>query len=121
MQGGPWQAAGQWSGENRMQLVVGLLMIKKPKEYRMESKNNETRKMNPLSVAAGLLIGSVAGALTMLLLAPQSGKETRKQVQEKGLELRDRTAAVVKEKVAQVRSSTDKFSQEGRQKAIELK
>ena len=31
-----------------------------------------------------MLIGSLAGAVTMLLLAPQSGEDTRTQIQEKG-------------------------------------
>ena len=38
---------------------------------------------NTLGVLAGMLIGSLAGALTMLLLAPQSGEETRLQIHEK--------------------------------------
>jgi gas vesicle protein len=32
---------------------------------------------NPLNVVVGMLIGALAGAVTMLLLAPQSGKDTR--------------------------------------------
>jgi gas vesicle protein len=38
------------------------------------------------SLAVGILVGGVAGAATALLLAPQSGEDTRKQVQKKALE-----------------------------------
>lgn len=37
-----------------------------------------------VSVLGGLLIGSLAGAIAMLLLAPQSGQETRMMLTEGG-------------------------------------
>jgi gas vesicle protein len=40
----------------------------------------EYHQNNILGVLAGLLIGGLAGAATMLLLAPQSGKDTRMQI-----------------------------------------
>jgi len=73
------------------------------------------------SVLAGLLIGAAAGAAAMLLLAPQSGRDTRKQIREKGIELRDRTTGMVDDAMDQVRSSTSKLTMGGRQKAEELK
>jgi gas vesicle protein len=76
---------------------------------------------NTLGVLAGMLIGSLAGALTMLLLAPQSGEETRMQIQEKAIELRDRTNVLVEDTKAQVRSSTNKMTVVGREKMNELK
>ena len=76
---------------------------------------------NTLSVLTGMLIGSLAGALTMLLLAPQSGEETRLQIQEKAIELRDRTNVLVEDTMAQVRSSTNKITVVGREKMNELK
>jgi gas vesicle protein len=39
---------------------------------------------NILGVLAGLVIGGLAGAATMLLLAPQSGRDTRMQISEGG-------------------------------------
>jgi gas vesicle protein len=39
----------------------------------------------------------------MLLLAPQSGKKTRAQIQQKSLELRDQTAETVEDALAQAR------------------
>ena len=65
---------------------------------------------NTLNVLVGALIGSLAGAVTMLLLAPQSGKDTRTQIQKKGLELRDRTTDMVENTVAQVRSNAHKIT-----------
>ena len=41
---------------------------------------------------AGLLIGALAGAATMLLMAPQSGEATREKIREKTLELKDQVA-----------------------------
>ena len=39
---------------------------------------------------AGLVVGGLVGAAVALLLAPQSGEETREMIQAKGIELRDR-------------------------------
>jgi gas vesicle protein len=63
---------------------------------------------NTLNILLGMLIGSAVGALAMLLLAPQSGKDTRTQIQKKGIELRDRTTEMVEDTVAQVRSNPNK-------------
>src|SRR5436309_525149 len=43
-----------------------------------------------LSFVSGLLLGLVFGALVALALAPQSGRRTRQQVRETGIELRAR-------------------------------
>lgn len=78
------------------------------------------RNDNVLNVFIGVLIGGLAGAVTMLLLAPQSGKDTRIQIQKKGIELRDQTSKMLEDTMAQVRSRVGKFSVEGRMKAEEL-
>jgi gas vesicle protein len=88
-------------------------MINENQEYKYHA--------NPLNVVIGMLIGGLAGAVTMLLLAPQSGKDTRTQIQEKGLELRDRTNEIVEDTLAQVRSSVNKITLDGREKFKELK
>ena len=75
---------------------------------------------NILNVLVGMVIGSLAGAVTMLLLAPQSGKDTRLQIQKKGIELRDRTTKTVEDTMAQVRSNVDKIASSGREKIKEL-
>jgi gas vesicle protein len=83
----------------------------------------EKRTFNnfPLGLILGLLIGGLAGVVTTLLLAPQSGKQTRDQIEGATIELRDRTTRNVKKAVAQVRSGTDKLTAEVQDKADELK
>jgi gas vesicle protein len=39
---------------------------------------------------AGLIVGGLVGAAVALLLAPQSGEETRTMIHDKSIELRDR-------------------------------
>jgi len=75
---------------------------------------------NAKPVLAGLLIGGLAGAGAMLLLAPQSGKETRAQIQQKTMELRERTAETVDDAVSQVKSKTEQVKAGVRGKAGEL-
>jgi len=78
-------------------------MIHENQEYRYPTNNT-------LGVLAGMLIGALAGAVTMLLLAPQSGNDTRRQIQEKGIELRDRTTEMVEDTIAQVRTKANKIT-----------
>lgn len=63
---------------------------------------------NPGYFVAGLLFGSLlgglVGAIMMMLLAPQSGKKTRKQIQRKGRDLREQTAETIEDGVKQVRT-----------------
>jgi gas vesicle protein len=63
---------------------------------------------NASGVLGGLLIGALVGAVAMLLLAPRSGRDTRTQIQKKGVELRDRTTEMVEDTLAQVRSNPSK-------------
>jgi gas vesicle protein len=65
---------------------------------------------NTLNVLVGMVIGGLVGAVAMLLLAPQSGKDTRRQIQEKGIELRDRTTEMVEDTLAQVRTNANKIT-----------
>ena len=69
---------------------------------------------------AGLLVGGLAGAGTMLLLAPQSGKRTRTQIQLKGMELRDQTTEAVEDALKQTRSKARQIRADVRDKADEL-
>jgi len=85
-----------------------------------ENRAIQNHNNNVSGVATGLFIGSLIGAVTMLFLAPQSGKRTRVQVQQKGLELRDKASEVVEDTMAQVRLESKKLSRTGRQKAKKL-
>jgi len=84
-------------------------------------KDHVYYKNGPLNVLFGALIGGLVGAAAMLLFAPQSGKRTRSQIQNKSIELRDRTTKNIKKAISQVRSETDKITTEMKEKAVELK
>ena len=86
-------------------------------EQEIEHKDNGA---NVAPALAGLVIGGLAGAGAALLLAPQSGKETRAQIQQKTVELRDRTTETVEDAVAQVKSKTHEITAGVRGKAEEL-
>ena len=63
-----------------------------------------------LSLVTGLLLGALAGAGVMLLMAPQSGKKTRAKIQHKGQQMRNQTTSAVDGAVAQVRSTARQVS-----------
>jgi len=69
---------------------------------------------------AGLLVGGLAGATAMLLLAPQSGKKTRAQIQQNSIELRDQTVKTVEGAVAQARGKARQITDDVREQAGEL-
>ena len=75
-----------------------------------ENGNGLTSFLAGLMFFAGLLVGGLAGTGTTLLLAPQSGKKTRRQIQRKGRDLRVQTADMIEDRAMQVR---DKASQVG--------
>jgi gas vesicle protein len=69
---------------------------------------------------AGLLVGGLAGAAVSLLMTPQSGKETRGQIQQKGLELRDQAAESVEamgDVAVRIRVKAGQITADLRQKA----
>jgi gas vesicle protein len=66
---------------------------------------NVTVFLAGLLFLAGILLGALAGAAAMLLLAPQSGKKTRRQIRRKGKALRKQTAGAIEDGVAQVRAT----------------
>src|SRR3989304_3474810 len=84
------------------------------------SDKHEPDANHPMGFLAGLLLGSLAGAGAMLLLAPQSGKRTRAHIQLKGMELRDQAAEAMDEAVAQTRVKARQIKTGVREKAEEL-
>ena len=92
----------------------------------MGNHNNEHgyEANHPMGFPAGLLIGSLAGAGAMLgamlLLAPQSGKKTRAEIQQKTMALRDQTVETVEDAVAQARVTARQVTDEVHKQAEEL-
>lgn len=70
--------------------------------YQHQHLGEHTSRVKP--VLSGLLIGGLLGAGTALLFAPKSGERIREDIQNKTIELRDRTTDTVKDKVSQVQS-----------------
>jgi gas vesicle protein len=70
--------------------------------YQHEHLGEHTSRAKP--VLSGLLIGGLIGAGTALLFAPKSGERMRADIQNKTIELRDRTTDTVKDTVSQVKS-----------------
>lgn len=61
------------------------------------------------SVLAGLVVGGLVGAGTMLLLAPQPGAKTRAEVQQGAIHLRDQATVKVKDKITEVKSKANQI------------
>jgi gas vesicle protein len=66
---------------------------------------------------AGLMIGGVVGAAVALLLAPQSGEETRTMIRDKGIELKEQ----VEKTAADARVRAEQLAQEAKLKAEEAR
>lgn len=75
---------------------------------------------NTMSVLIGMVIGSLVGAITMLLFAPQPGEKTRAELQEGALKLRDRTTTTVKDTMTQVKSKANQLKVEMQKKAQDM-
>jgi gas vesicle protein len=90
----------------------------------MERRNPDEERMNKgsggSSLLAGLMIGGLIGAGTMLLLAPQAGRRTREEIQQGALELKDRTTDRVRETASQVRSRAEQVASDVKNKADDL-
>ena len=69
----------------------------------MDNHEHMTNTNHPGSFLAGMLFGGLAGAGAMLLLAPQSGKRTRTQIQRRGTKLKDQATEAVGDAVAETR------------------
>jgi len=56
---------------------------------------------------AGFIIGGLVGAAAALLLAPQSGEETRTMIRDKSIELKDKAAASAEEAYEKASTALD--------------
>jgi gas vesicle protein len=78
-----------------------------------EINEDQIAPNNPLMVFMGVLAGGLVGAVTMTLLAPQSGNATRTQLREKGTDLLNQTNKMVSDKIEQVRSTIKEIGDSG--------
>ena len=62
---------------------------------------------------AGLVMGGVVGASLALLLAPQSGAATRRQIRDKSLELKDQAAEGLAETGQRAQAQVDAWQEKG--------
>lgn len=67
---------------------------------RKEMARIETNGSKIGSLFSGILIGGAIGAVTALLMAPQSGQKTRQMIQDKSMEIKDRTNETIDETLA---------------------
>jgi len=65
---------------------------------------------------AGFLVGGLVGAAAALLLAPQSGEETREQIRQKGIELQGRG----EDALTEARAKAEAVAADVRRRAEEL-
>jgi gas vesicle protein len=72
------------------------------------------------ALLAALLIGGLVGAGVMLLLAPQSGKKTRAKLQRQSHKLREQTAEIMEDAMAQASVTARQITHDVRKQAEEL-
>jgi gas vesicle protein len=85
-----------------------------------ENQKNQNHNNNISGVATGLFIGGLVGAVTMLFLAPQSGKRTRAQIQQKSLELRDQAVELAEDAILQAKMEGKKLTRAAQHKARKI-
>ena len=55
----------------------------------------------------GFLVGGLTGAVVALLMAPQSGEETRALIKDKSIELRDKAQVTAEEALAKAKAEAE--------------
>ena len=89
----------------------------------MQNDDEEHGEYNIQAAAgflAGILLGALAGAGAMLLMAPQSGKRTRAQIRHKGLVLRDQASVSIDQALTDVRVQGQHITARAHQQADKL-
>ena len=69
---------------------------------------------------AGVLVGGLAGAGAMLLMAPQSGQRTRAQIRRKGMDLRDQAVSSMEDAMNQARATSQEITAKVHEQADKL-
>jgi gas vesicle protein len=102
-----------------LRLIIGFSIHEqciKQEESNKEGMTMAEERDSGLEFFAGFVIGGLVGAAVALILAPQSGEETRAQIREKSIELKDRAG----ELAVEARQRAEELSEEARQRATEL-
>jgi gas vesicle protein len=86
-----------------------------------EYRESDNRNSHGRAVVAGVLVGGLTGAITALLLAPQSGKETRAHIRGKVTDVRDQAGEKVEDTLEQLRARAQQVKLEVGGRATELK
>jgi gas vesicle protein len=87
----------------------------------IETEEYKNTSANLVKVISSVLIGGLAGTVTMWLLAPQSGKDTRTQIRTKSAQLRDWAGGIVSDTISKVRAIVNNIANGGRKKYLEIK
>jgi len=87
----------------------------------MTTSNKNPERGSGGSGFLGFLIGGLVGAVTMLFLAPQSGKQTREELSQGTQKLREQASETVKARTAQVKEKAQEVSADARRKVEDLK
>ena len=85
----------------------------------LEHVQHRTRPVKP--ILGGFLVGSAIGVATALLFAPRSGEETRAELRDKAVDLRDRTSETVKDTVSQAKTRAYELKDTVVEKAEQMK
>lgn len=88
--------------------------------YDEENEHSEHYGHTIRGFIAGILVGGLAGAGAMLLMAPQSGLRTRAQIQKTGVALRDQAVDSVGEAMDQARTTSQQLTAKVHQQADKL-
>jgi gas vesicle protein len=119
-----WQAQGCYVARS-ITFVWAVPLGTAWKEENMNTTSQEFEyQKSPgraMSALIGLVIGSMAGAITVLLFAPQPGEKTRAELQDGVLKFRKQTAARVNDTVTQVKSKASQIKAGMQVKAEDLK
>lgn len=95
-------------------------MDTKNQEFEREFEHVERQPSHAKSLFKGLLVGGLVGAGTVLLFAPQPGEQTRTEIRQGAMHLRDRTTETVKDKVTRVKSKANQIKADVQYKAEDL-
>lgn len=75
------------------------------------------RDTSSLDFLVGFIVGGAVGAVVGILLAPQSGEETRAQIAERGIELRDELQEKVPPLIDEQRGRVEDAIEKGKEAA----